>query len=456
VKPEPGQHLEKALTRGGRQRPALERPGGGRPFPPLGWLVLFSLAGTDGAFAQGFLAPPPDEFEKPAAAQSSPVFQNGGIPPLISTGPEPTGPVQFGPLDVHPHFLYQFIYGDGVPAAPTNRVKTVIQEISPGVSLIWGSHWTLDYTPTLIMYSSRAFGGSTDESVGLTGKAAYQDWNFKLSQSYNSSDAVLLQTEAQTLQQTFSTGLTVSRQLGNLLSAQLDLSQNIADSSTIGLNQSVTAWSVSPGLNCQFMPQFGIGVNASAGYDLISPGGNQTTEQISGRINFAPGKKLNLAASVGLEASQFSGTQVITPIFSGSLTYRPWEQTAMSLGASRSVSPSLFQNEEIVTTSLSATLRQRFFGRFTLEGSVGYTTSPFIGLEAFSNANVTDFNGIPLTSLSEVTRQDTYRYARASLGFALLKRGNASIFYQESDTSSGLSAIALTSNQVGFQLGYRF
>jgi hypothetical protein len=88
--------------------------------------------------------------------------------------------------------------------------------------------------------------------------------------------------------------------------------------------------------------------------------------------------------------------------------------------------------------------------------SAGYTTSPFFGFEAFSNSNVTDFNGIPLTTVSGVSREDYYRFVRISLAWSFLKKGSASIFYDGSDTTSGLSTIALSSTQVGLQLGYRF
>jgi hypothetical protein len=456
LKLERGQFLQQVFTTtlGGSR--LSSGPQGVRAILGRGLLALCFLAGTSGVLAQGILAPPPEDYEKPAASQSLTTIQNGGIPPEVSTGLPPAGPVQLGPVDFHPHFLYQYIYGDGIPSAPTNRVKTSIQQISPGLTLLWGSHWTLDYTPTVRLYSNRQLGDGTDESVSLMGGASYQDWSFKLSQIYGSSDAVLLQTETPTAQQTFATSFTVNRQLGNWLSAEMDLNQTLTSSSAAGLSQDAHEWTISPALNCQFTPQFGIGVNATAGYDQITPGSNETFEQVGGRMNWMPGKKLNFTASAGLEVRQLLGEQLISPIFNATLTYRPMEQTAASVSASRTVTPALFEDEVTVTTSLSATLRQRFLKRFTLEATGGYTTSPFVGFEAFSNSNVTDFNGIPLTSVSEVSREDYYRFARVSLSCPFLKKGNASVFYQGSDTTSGLSAVALTSTQVGIQLGYRF
>lgn len=131
-------------TRRQRPAPAQSRPGGARL--SLGLLLLPFLGTLSGARAQGVLTPPSEIYEKPAAAYALTTNVNVGIPPLA--GAPARGPFQWGVWDFHPHLLYRFIYGDGIPAGPTNHYKTIIQEISPGLLLNMGDHWLLDYTPT--------------------------------------------------------------------------------------------------------------------------------------------------------------------------------------------------------------------------------------------------------------------------------------------------------------------
>jgi hypothetical protein len=56
----------------------------------------------------------------------------------------------------------------------------------------------------------------------------------------------------------------------------------------------------------------------------------------------------------------------------------------------------------------------------------------------------------------EQTRNDVSRFVRVSLGSTFRQRGTLSIFYAYSDSSSGLSAFALTSTQVGIEIGWRY
>jgi hypothetical protein len=439
-----------------RRRPTQAHRRGGCAVCWRGLLLPGFLACATGALAQGILAPPSENYERPAASHSLTTNQAGGIPPLAGPVLQTNAPLQLGLVAFHPHLLYRFIYGDGIPAGPTNHFKTVIQEISPGLLLDVGAHWTLNYTPTLRLYSNNHFPDATDELAELDGNTAYRDWAFKLSQKYAATSAPLLETEALTEQVNYLTVLQVSRQLGSHLSAQVSLNQNFRSASEAFSSQDIREWSITGGLNYQFWSRFGVGLSGAAGYDLITPGADMKFEQVQGTMNWQPGDKLTLSASAGMEDRELLGTQIVNPIFSGSITYRPWEPTAASLNAARSVSPSYFQNDVIVVTSISATLRQQFLQKFSFEVSGGYTTTPFVGFQRISNTNALTFNGAPLTAFSQTTRQDNSTFFRLSLTCPLLKKGTATLFYQESDTTSGLSAFALTSTQVGIELGCRF
>jgi len=381
----------------------------------------------------------------------------GGIPPLAGAGVQAPGPFQWGRVDFHPHLLYRFLYGDGIPTGPGEHFKTAIQEISPGLLLNWGSHWMLDYTPTLRLYSSKQFPDATDELATMSGKTSYEDWGLSLSQTYSSSSAPILETAAPTHQENYLTVFEVSRQMGSQLSAEAGLNQNFRSSSEGTLHQDLREWSISPGMNYQVWSKFGAGLSGSAGYDMVTPGADMSFEQAQVTMKWQAGDKASMTANAGLEARQLQGADMINPIFNGTITYRPWDQTTASLTASRAVTPSFYANEVVVNTSISATLQQRFLQHFTFEVSGGYTSTPFVGfarVEEFTNRRPI---GAPApVATVQTSREDYSRFARVSLGSTFRQRGTVSIFYSYNDYTSGLAAFAMSSTQVGMEIGWRY
>jgi hypothetical protein len=427
-----------------------------------GLLLLGLLAGAAGALAQGILAPPAADFEKSTYALSLPGYQTGGVPQFAEAIPETLNLLQWGVADFHPHLDYQFIYGDGVPSSPTNHVTTVIQTVSPGLMLNLGTHWTLSYNANMHVYSSRQFSDETDQGVNLSGHTQYEDWAFGLSQAYSYSDSPLAETEAQTAQTSYATTLSASRELGSHLSAQASLVQDISSASTITASptnntQQLYSWALSSGVYYQTDYRLVLGINASAGYNSMTPGTYMKFEQIQGTLNWQVLEKLSVTGSAGGEFTQMMGQELMDPTFSLAINYQPFENTSASLLASRTVSPSFYQDEVIETTMISATLRQRFLQHFNFEVSGGYSTTPYVGFATVDEFTNNHQIGAPtITSMVEQNRSDISRYLRVSLGTTIRKRGSVSVFYSYSDTTSSLSAFALAGSQVGFELGWQY
>ena len=464
MKLKPGRILDKTPIISLRRRFAAAARRAGCRNPGRGLAPLVWLAGVSGALAQGILAPSSADFEQSSLAPSLPGYQTGGAPPAGGAIQQTQGPVQLGPADVHPHLNYLFIYGDGIPATPSNHISTVIQEVSPGVLLKLGSHWTLDYTATMFFYSSPQFPNTTSQNVMLSGATQYEDWALSLSQGYSYSDTPLVETDAQTEQTVYSTALMASRTLGSRLSAQCSLEQVISSSSEdIGSagnsSQDLESWILSGGLKYQTEFHLGVGLNLAGGYDAITPGGDMKFEQVQGTLSWQPLAKLSAVASCGAQDTQMMGSQFVEPTFSLAINYLPFEQTSMSLTGSRTVSPSVYEDEVIVSTALNATFRQRFLHHYNFEVSGGYTTTPYVGFATSADISGDHQLGTPLpalaTSLGQ-SRTDYSRSVRVSVGSTFRQRGTVSIFYTYTDTTSSLSAFALTSTQVGFEVGWRY
>lgn len=361
-------------------------------------------------------------------------------------------PLNLGFVHLFPHVNYQFSYGNGLQATPGQQSDTIINQVSPGILMRLGNQLTLDYTPTLRYYSDPHFKDGVDQSVSLNWATTYQDWILGLSQSYLSTSQPLIETGAQTDQETFATSLNGTYQMSGKLSLDLGVNQSFRY-----LNQGVASeglsntreWSTADWLNYQLEPQLKVGIGAGFSYINVSVGPDMTSEQLQARIIWQIGNKLSFQLSGGLNDLQFLNSAIpdlLTPIASLSAQYRLFEPTTLSISVNRTVAPSYFQSETTEGTTVSAGVRQRLLGKLYLGVNGGYSTQTFHSTTvtpgaALSNYSTSSFN--------------------VSLSAALLKRASASIFYQETYVStSGMGTSTALYNystrQAGFSLGYQF
>jgi hypothetical protein len=424
------------------------------PFRRCGVAVLCLFLPICPVLAQDVLTSPPQTPATPAAVQE---HQNDN--PMQVFAPPETAvslPLQWGPVVLHPHLDYQFLYGNGIQSSPGQQQNSIVQQVSPGVLFNLGDHWTLDYTPTLYFYSSSSFQNTVDQSVQLSWGTAYGDWFFSGSQSYASSSDPNVETAAQTDREIYSTALNASYQFNDKISLDMALNQNFnyvgnGASSTNYLQNLVNskAWSTMDWLNYQFWPRFNAGLGAGFGYTIQDGSPDSIYEQYQGRVNWRATDKVSFQLSGGVQDQQYlsgGASDLVTPIFGATIQYQPFEQTRLTVNAGRTVSASSFQNQTTVSTGITGDLNQRLLGRLYLDLSGGYNTSKYVA---------------SVSGLSTSRNDDVYSF-NARLTYPLLKRATVSVFYGYSDNSSSQSGFtsgsgfSYTSNQVGLEIGYRY
>jgi hypothetical protein len=358
---------------------------------------------------------------------------------------------RYGPLTLRPHLDYRFFYGNGILANPGDSQASAVSELSPGIRMDIGAHWSVDYTPTLDFYSNSKFKDTVNHSIALTGGEEIGDWRLGFSHASQFTETPLIGTGAQTEQQSHATGLTASHFFNDKISTDLSLAQHI--NLVSGLENSYD-WSLLGWLNYQFWPRLSAGIGAGGGYVKNEANGgiqttadlDQTYEQLQARINWRATQKLSFQVSGGGEDRQFMtpGTQdSINPIFSVAIQYQPWKRTEITLSASRVVSTSDYYlaAQEAQATMVALNLNQRLFKKFTLGAGVAYGR--------------TDFS----TSGGLVTGQDRTDdnvSFNVRLSHPFLKHGVWSVFYQFSENTSTLAGYGFTSNQGGFEISYRY
>src|SRR4051812_16952093 len=179
--------------------------------------------------AQDVLSSPPTAAPSASAVQEFNANQPGTIPvPDASIGVAPVAtPFHWGLVEMRPHFLYRFLYGNGIPAQPGKDTKTVINQVSPGVLLQLGSHWSLDYTPTYYNYSSSNFSDHLDQALHLNFGTVYRDWVLNLNHNFSATSSPQVETAQQTDQQVHNTALDAYYTINSKWSLQLGVVQNL-------------------------------------------------------------------------------------------------------------------------------------------------------------------------------------------------------------------------------------
>jgi hypothetical protein len=413
--------------------------------------------------AQSVLAPPPEGYGGASIGVPASSTNQAFTASMVAVPEPPPLPsaLQWGPVDVRPHLLYRFVYGDGIQAAPGQSSKTAINEVYAGVLFALGENWTLDYTPTVSIYSSSQFQNTVDQSVSLRGLATYEDWSFNLQQSYAKTTEPLVETGEQTEEDTYLTSLMASWAMNSKLNLQIGLAQNFLDA---GNFQSLKEWTTPEWLDYRVASGFSMGIGVTLGYDSLSLSPHETFEEGQGRIQWNPGPKLSIQTSGGVEDRQLGGgaPDLITPIFGASLYYQAFERTRLGLNLSRSVSPSLFQSQLQTSTSLGASLRQGITSKLALTIDGSYFYSPYQNTALvpitgpFVNGSPDQTIGPVPTALLQTDRTDKQWSVNVHLSWALTDRGTIDVFYSRSENTSALTLFSYSSVQVGFSLGYRF
>jgi hypothetical protein len=398
-------------------------------------------------------ARPSSFYAAPAPAVTSAFVHDQEAAFWSAQGPEQllADPLQWGPVQARPFATYRFTYGDGISAQPGKQETTALHQISPGLVLN-SKYLTLTYTPTLSYYSSDAFDDTLDHAASLSFHGGYGDWTFGLGYSFSKTSQPLIETGAQTPQENHSTALSAQYRAAERISFDLSLSQNIQK--TEALNSSRT-WSSMNWLNYHVSEKTLIGAGVGGGYvdqDLggsvggiaIDQGANSTFEQIQGRVDWNPSQKLNCNFNGGIEIRQFLRTSLeeIYPVMGASVSYTPWEQTTFSILANRAVGASLTQAQPTENTTFSAGLRQRLLGK--------------LNLNLFGSFGGIDYQTVEGPLALQTGRNDETLSFSATLGARFLNRGDISIFYQHSENNSSSEDFSFTSDQYGFQIGYRF
>lgn len=370
-------------------------------------------------------------------------LSSDALAPAAFFGPAPTEvppALRWGPVTAHPHLSYGLSYGDGLLASRGQKENSFLHTIAPGLRLDVGKHWSVDYTPRLVIYDAPEFRDTVSHDVALDGSGQKGDWALNLSNIFSDHDSPLVETGRQTQQTLNSTQLGASYPLAPQWQLDLSLSQNLR---WTGEFNNTLSWSTLDSIRYRIREKTDVGLSLGIGYDVVDPGSDMMNERVMASLRGAIGSKFNYSLSGGLEFRQFIDTDAgteISPIFDASLGYELTSTTLLNVHFTEQVTPSYLTDEYTVSTVLEGGINQRLFGKLNLMVSAGVRWADY--------RSTID----PGTLVST----GDYDFARIGLGARFLQRGSVSLYYSISRNRSTIDDLSFSSHQVGMQLSYGF
>jgi hypothetical protein len=406
---------------------------------PLSARALFSslmvLTAGSTLTAQSIIMAPSSE---PALA---PVLRREVPPPPASNLPAGgLSPYHLGPVELHPRLSYQFTSGDGLPVRGGQRISSNIQTFTAGVTADLGDHWSMDYSPTWVSYSSETMNDSFDQSASLSGAYQIDDWGFSISQSYTKGSPTLAELAQQTDQTSWNTAFGTNYVFSEKTRFQASLSVN--DRQTSQANN-LRTWSGGASVNYRFTPRLSLNVGPGFTYTQIANGADISGENYSAQINWEITDKINVGFSTGIGRTKLdatNGRNFSSPSLDFTVGYRPIEATSVSASYTKKVSPSYFKDQATEDVGWSLGFNQRLLGRFYFGANYSHRTSDYASLK----------------SLVIVNRSDVIKSLGLSLSTRLSDRISASASWSKSENVTNATAFAYSSKQYSLSLSYRY
>jgi hypothetical protein len=351
-------------------------------------------------------------------------------------------------------------YDDNISLSENNKDEDFFFVIQPGITLGVGSReenfLQLSYTAGIFLYTDNSDNDGVQHVINFEGQYRFSKLTLSFGQqvqildgadlsgtglSGNQFNRVNLDVSGQTQLNIYTTRLGANYLLSEKTSIDLGGLYSVSDYSNL-LDSEVISGQLF--FNYAFSPKLTAGLGASGGYVFAeSPTPDQSFEQANVRATYVATGKLTFTGTAGVEFRQSDGkdTTGVTPVFSLSATYLPFEGTSISLAANRQVLVSAVQaGQDYQSTTISLALSQRLFQRLNLGLSTGYENSHYVSVLDRVKAD----------------RDDNYVYVQVGLDATLLQYLSVGVSYQHRENFSSGSNSDFTDNQVSARMTLSF
>ena len=351
------------------------------------------------------------------------------------------------------------VYDDNINISSFQRISDTYTVIEPGIHLGFGdsaggfNYLTFDYVASVYFFAQQTERDTVEHLIHLAAQHDFGHLVLGLSQDVRILDGTSLNNLSNTTgvqantdvggpsrENTYTTTINATYDLTGKLFLSGQASYAISDYATL-ISSSVASANVF--INYVYSPKLVIGLGATGGVNS-SDGqtSDETFEQINARANYIVSGKISLSLSGGLEFRQFGGGgNSVSPVYEITGTYRPFENTVITIaGSRRTVSSASLAGQDYTDTNISLTFSQRLFSRVTVSLGVGYLNSDYLSA----------------TTGASTARSDDYFYIEPSIDVDITRYWSVGCYYLYRQDSSTLALFSFYDNQFGVRTSLTF
>ena len=379
--------------------------------------------------------------------------------------------LRLGPFDFNPRLTIGVVYDDNILIASQNPQSDLIWSVQPAVRVVAGDRSTmteyrllgydvmylspgtfitrpqegwpgkmlmLDYGPKFNGFTDHSENDSIDQLGGFNALWPLAKAILGVNQGYRLENTTIIEAGRRSQQETIPTSLMAGYQFSEKTSAELNLRRTSINYEVKDLT-GYTDWSNDNWFNFQATPLLNVGGGVTLG-TLDSGDRSQNYEQLLARARYQLAERVIVGLSLGGEVRQFEdSSSTVEPIFSLDATYRPLDQTTITLAGYRRDLPSVYSGYNYLLTGISANVRQQIGDRYFVQVGAAYDNYSYL---ANARQTVTD-------------RSDNYFLARVSFDVRFTKHLDGEVFYQFRTLDSS-QADGFSNNQAGLQLTLKY
>jgi hypothetical protein len=356
-------------------------------------------------------------------------------------------------------FRYNFgvtvrdVYDDNINLSSTNRVGDWYFVVEPAIHLGFGdseggfNYVAFDYILSAYFFADQTERNGVEHIIHLAAQHDFGHVVLGLSQDVQILDGTSLnslssRTGAQantdvngpSRSNTYTTAVNASYDLTGKLFLSGQASYARTDYDVLVSSQIVSG---NIYINYVYSPKLVIGLGTTGGVTTNDgPTGDETFEQINARANYIVSGKISLSISAGIEFRQFDDGDSVSPVYDISGSYRPFENTIITIaGSGHTRNSASLAGQDFEETSISLTLSQRLFSRATFSLAEGYTHS------AYLNASTGQ----------STARTDDYFYIEPAFDINVTRYWSVGVYYLYRTDLSTLAFFSFHDNQFGIR-----
>src|SRR5438876_5410339 len=350
------------------------------------------------------------------------------------------------------------VYDDNINISSFQRISDTYTVIEPGIHLGFGdsaggfNYLTFDYIASVYFFAEQTERDTVEHLIHLAAQHDFGHLVLGISQDLRILDGTTLNNLSNTTgvqantdvggpsrENTYTTTVNATYDLTGKLFLSGQISYAMYDYETLISSRQASA---NLFINYVYSPKLVIGLGATGGVNSSDgPASDETFEQMNVRANYIVSGKISLSLSAGLEFRQFGDGDSVSPVYEIAGTYRPFENTIITIaGSRRTVSSASLAGQDYTDTNISLTFSQRLFSRVNLSLGVGYQNLDYLSA----------------TTGASTARNDDYFYIEPSIDLDITRYWSIGFYYLYRQDSSTLALFSFYDNQFGIRSSLTF